>query len=136
MPDPTGSNARSEAVVMDSLLTQLLKDKLATAPVFVGDVSAKLTQAGGLKLGGRWSFTLIEDVIIGEDQLKAGVALYAVVDDVDAQGNVFLRATKAVSAQTKQEVSLTLIAINPATGLAGVPRPKVIKSGPVVQWKL
>lgn len=147
LPDPIAPNAsrpsarfpagtRSEVGVMDSLLTQLLKDKPTTALVFVGDVTAKLVQAGGLKFGQRWSFTLTEDVTIGEDELKAGDALYAVVDDVDAQGNLFLRATKAVSAQSKQEISLTLIAMNPATGLAGVPRPKVVKSGWVVQWKL
>ena len=139
LPDPVPSAApagRNEAVVMDSLLTKLLKDKPTAAPVFVGDVAAKLTQAGGLKLGQRWAFVLTEDVTIGEDELKAGDALYAVVDDVDAQGHVFLRATKAITVQSKQEVSLTLIAINPATGLAGVPRPKVIKPGWVVQWKL
>lgn len=134
LSDPTGSSR--EVNVMDSVLTELLRNKPAAAAVFVGDVSAKLVRAGGLTIGQSWTFALTEDVQIGEDQLRAGDALYAVVDDVDARGHLFLRATKAISTQTKMAVPLTVIAINPATGLAGVPRPKVIKAGWIVQWKL
>jgi hypothetical protein len=134
LPGPTGSSG--EVTMMDSVLTELLKRKPAAASVFVGDMSAKLVRAGGLSIGQSWTFALTEDVLIDEDQLRAGDALYAVVDDVDARGHLFLRATKAISAQTKTIVPLTVMAINPATGLAGVPRPKAIKAGWVVQWKL
>lgn len=127
---------RNEAIVMDSLLIELLKNKPSTPPIFVGDVVARLVRAGQPKVGQSWSFTLSEDVLIEQTDLKAGDMLYAVVDDVDAKGNLFLRATKAVSAQTSTTVPLTLIAMNTATGLAGVPRPKVLKPGWVVQWKL
>ncbi|WP_460980854.1 lytic transglycosylase domain-containing protein [Spirosoma fluminis] len=133
--EPSGI-VRSEARVMDSLLTELLKQQPTTAPVFVGDVSAKLLRAGQLKLGQSWAFTLTEDVQIGEDALKVGDVLYAVVDDIDARGTVFFRATKAISAETRSTISLTLMAMNPATGLAGVPQPKQIKPGWLVQWKL
>jgi hypothetical protein len=128
--------ARSEANIMDSLLTELLKNQPSTPPVFVGDVSAKLLRPGQLKIGQSWAFTLTEDVQVGEDALKAGDVLYAVVDDIDTRGNLFFRATKAVSTETKATISLTLMAMNPATGLAGVPRPKTIKPGWLVQWKL
>ncbi|GAB3641122.1 hypothetical protein GCM10027423_17580 [Spirosoma arcticum] len=134
LPGPTGSSG--EVTMMDSVLTELLRNKPATAAVFLGDVSAKLVRAGGLSVGQSWTFALTEDVQIDEDQFKAGDALYAVVDDVDVRGHLFLRATKAISAQTKTVVPLTLMAINPATGLAGVPRPKTVKAGWVVQWKL
>lgn len=127
---------RSEAVVMDSMLTQLLKSKSTSAAVFTGDVTARLVKVGPLKVGQSWAFTLTDDVQIGEDDLKAGDILYALVDDIDARGNLFLRATKAVLAKTKETIPLTLMAINPATGLAGIPRPKTIKPGWVVQWKL
>lgn len=126
----------SEVSLMDSVLTELLKNRPAAASVFVGDVVAKLVRAGAPKPGQSWTFALTDDVQIGEEQLRAGDALYAVVDDVDARGNLFLRATKAISNQTKTVVPLTLMAISPATGLAGVPRPKVIRAGWVVQWKL
>ncbi|WP_245776748.1 lytic transglycosylase domain-containing protein [Spirosoma endophyticum] len=127
---------RSEAYVMDSLLTELLKHKPSSTPVFTGDATARLIQAGPLKVGQSWSFALTEDVQIGEDFLKSGDVIYAVVDDLDARGNIFLRATKAISAETKTTIQLTLMAMNPATGLAGIPRPKTIKPGWVVQWKL
>ena len=134
LSDATGST--KESSLMDSVLTELLKNKPASASVFAGDVAAKLTKAGQPKVGQSWTFTLTEDMQIGEDQLKTGDVLYAIVDDVDMQGNLFLRATKAVSAQTKATIPLSLIAMNPATGLAGVPRPKAMKAGWVVQWKL
>jgi membrane-bound lytic murein transglycosylase D len=127
---------RNEAVVMDSLLTELLKNKPAAPPIFIGDVVARLVRAGQPKVGQSWSFALSEDVQIEQNELKAGDMLYAVVDDIDARGNLFLRATKAISVQTSTTVPLTLIAMNTATGLAGVPRPKVLKPGWVVQWKL
>ena len=132
----SGTPNRSEAVVMDSLLTQLLKNKPVSAPVFVGDVAARLVRAGLPKVGQSWAFALTEDVQIDEQEFKTGDILYAVVDDVDARGNLFLRATKATSAQTNTTSPLTLLAMNPATGMAGLPRPKVIKPGWIVQWKL
>lgn len=145
-PEPVGvpieslyepaTQARGEAHVMDSVLTELLKNKPSSAPIFVGDATARLVQAGPLKVGQSWSFALTEEVQVGEDILKAGDLLYAVVDDIDSGGNIFLRATKAVSYQTKATVQLTLMAMNPTTGLAGVPRPRIVKPGWVVQWKL
>ncbi|GAB3563709.1 hypothetical protein GCM10027578_07900 [Spirosoma luteolum] len=135
--DPLGpAPARSEAVVMDSLLTDILKSRPNTPAVFAGDVQARLLRAGQPRVGQSWSFVLTEPLQIGEDDLKPGDALYCVVDDIDAQGHLFLRATKAVSAESKATIPLTLIAINPVTGLAGIPRPKVLKPGWVVQWKL
>lgn len=127
---------RNEAIVMDSLLTELLKNKPTAPPIFVGDVVARLVRAGQPKVGQSWTFALSEDVQIDQTDLKAGDVLYAIVDDVDARGNLFLRATKAISVQSSTTVPLTLIAMNTATGLAGVPRPKVLKPGWVVQWKL
>ena len=127
---------RNEAMVMDSLLTELLKARPSTAPVFVGDATARLVQAGLPKIGQSWTFSLTEAIQIGDDELKPGDVLYALVDDIDARGNLFLRATKAVSVGTNSAIPLTLIAINPTTGLAGVPRPKAFKPGWVVQWKL
>lgn len=144
-PEPVGvpieslDNAppmRSEAVVMDSVLSEILKGKPATPAVFFGDVSAKLIRPGQLKVGQSWAFELLDAIRIDEDELKAGDILYAVVDDMDARGNLFLRVTKAVSATTRESIPLLLTAINPATGLAGLPRPKVVKPGWVVQWKL
>ena len=143
-PEPEGipvesffSNAvRKESVVVDSLLTALLKSKPRKPMVYVGDVATKLLKAGPLKVGKSWAFTLTEDVQIGEDALKTGDILYAVVDDVDARGNLFLRATKAIPAETKKPISLTLLAMNPANGLAGLSLPKNIEPGWIVQWKL
>lgn len=136
LSDPTSRSARNEAVLMDSVLNQLLTAKPASDPIFIGDLSAKLIKAGPLKVGQSWTFVLTEDAQFGEDNLKTGDALYAVVDDIDAQGNLFLRTTKIISSKTKAVAPITLIAMNPATGLAGIPRPKVIKPGWLVQWKL
>lgn len=130
-----GPAGRRETMVMDSVLSALLNGQSAT-PVFIGDVAAKLVRAGLPKAGQSWTFALTESVQIDEDQLRAGDLLYAIVDDVDAQGTLFLRATKAVSSQTKTTIPLTMLALNPATGLAGLPRPKAIKPGWLVQWKL
>ncbi|QDK83903.1 lytic transglycosylase domain-containing protein [Spirosoma sp. KCTC 42546] len=132
----SGTPVKNEAMVMDSMLTELLKTKPASLPVFVGDVATRLVRAGLPKVGQSWAFALTEDVQIGDDALKTGDMLYAIVDDVDTRGNLFLRATKAVSSQENTTISLTLQAMNPATGLAGVPRPKVAKPGWIVQWKL
>lgn len=144
-PEPVGDpvehldtppSVRNEAVVMDSVLSELLKNRPATPAVFFGDVSATLVRAGQPKLGQSWAFALLDDIQIDEDELKAGDLLYAVVDDIDSRGNLFLRVTKAVSASTKKSIPLILTAINPATGLAGLPYPKAVKPGWVVQWKL
>ncbi|MGF7215424.1 hypothetical protein GGR92_001564 [Spirosoma lacussanchae] len=144
-PEPVGTPietsdiappSRSEALVMDSVLAQLLKDKPAATPVFLGDVSAKLVRAGQRKIGQSWAFSLLDDITVDGDELKAGDLLYAVVDDIDARGNLFLRVTKAISPATRQPIPLVLTAINPSTGLAGIPCPKVVKPGWVVQWKL
>ena len=129
-------SSRNETVVVDSLLNQLLNERAATRPVFVGDVTASLLKAGPLKIGQSWSFKLTEDVQIGEDNLHKGDILYAVVDDIDGQHNLFLRATKAFSASTNSLIPITLLAMNPATGLAGIPQPKAIKPGWTVEWKL
>lgn len=134
-PDPARP-VRSEAAVMDSLLVDLLKNRAQAPTVFSGDVSAELVRAGTTKIGQRWSFKLTENLQIGEDELKAGDILYALVDDVDTKGNLFLRVTKALSSQTQEMIPVTLIAINPATGLAGIPRPKTVRPGWEVQWKL
>ncbi len=135
LDEPTAP-AWSEAHVIDSLLTELVKDKPSAEPVFLGDATTQLVKAGPLAVGKSWSFALTEDIQIGEDMLKAGDIIYALVDDIDTRGNLFLRATKGISSETKTTIQLSLIAMNPATGLAGVPRPKSIKSGWVVQWKL
>ena len=132
----SGALVKNEAMVMDSLLTELLKARPSTVPVFVGDATARLVRAGLPRIGQSWTFALTESIQIGDDELKSGDVIYALVDDIDARGNLFLRVTKAISAQTNTAISLTLIAMNPATGLAGVPRPKVLKPGWVVQWKL
>ncbi|AUD07472.1 lytic transglycosylase [Spirosoma pollinicola] len=132
----TRQKGRIEAVVMDSLLTELLKNNPTSATVFVGDVTARLVRAGQPKVGQSWAFALTENVQIDENELKKGDILYAVVDDIDARGNLFLRVTKAVLSETNTTIPLTLLAINPATGLAGIARPKVLKPGWVVQWKL
>ncbi|QKZ15686.1 lytic transglycosylase domain-containing protein [Spirosoma sp. KUDC1026] len=127
---------RSEAVLMDSLLSDLLKQRAAHPTIFMGDVTARLLKAGMLKVGQSWAFTLTEDVQIDETQLHKGDFLYALIDDIDRQGNIFFRATKAVTADTNATVSLSLLAINPATGLAGVPKPRTIQKGWQVDWKL
>lgn len=135
-PLPGSPANRGESGVIDSVLTELLRASPTVAPVFTGDVAARLVRAGAAKIGQSWTFALTEDAQFGEDEFRAGDILYAVVDDVDERGTLFLRATKLVSAQTKAVTSLTLMAINPDTGLAGIVRPNVLKPGWVVQWKL
>ena len=102
----------------------------------MGDVATRLVKAGSLKVGQSWAFALTEDVQIGEDKLKTGDILYAIVDDIDTRGNLFLRAIKAIPADSKSPVSLTLLAMNPTTGLAGLTLPKKVGQGWIVQWKL
>lgn len=128
---------RSEAVVMDSVLVQLLSNNTKVSPGnFAADVTARLLKAGKSKVGERWSFKLTQDVTIAEDEFKADDVLYALVDDVDARGVVYLRATKLVSSVSKAVVPVTLLAINPFTGLAGITLPKLVKADWEVSWKV
>ncbi|ARK09342.1 lytic transglycosylase domain-containing protein [Fibrella sp. ES10-3-2-2] len=124
-----------EAATMDSILTKLLSQKPGTPALLTGDVEAKLQKAGKAKLGQSWAFVVTQDAQIGEVELKSGDALYAVVDDVDSRGQLFLRATKVISAETKEATPLTLSAMNPVTGLLGLPIPKNLQAGWRVQWK-
>lgn len=125
----------SEAAVMDSLLTKLLAQKPKTPAVFTGEVEARLQKAGKAQLGQSWAFVVTQDAQVGEVELRAGDALYAVVDDIDSRGQLFLRATRVISAETKEAASLTLSAMNPVTGLLGLPLPKKLQAGWLVQWK-
>ncbi|MEZ0487966.1 lytic transglycosylase domain-containing protein [Fibrella aquatica] len=125
----------SEAATMDSILTGLLAQKPGTPVIFTGEVEAKLQKAGKAQLGQSWAFIITEDAQVGEVSLKTGDALYAVVDDIDNRGQIFLRATKVISAETKEASSLTLSAMNPVTGLLGLPLPKKLQAGWTVQWK-
>ncbi|MBD2700608.1 transglycosylase SLT domain-containing protein [Spirosoma sp. BT702] len=134
--DEKNPASRSEVTIMDSVLVGILKNRPVTPLVFPSDAVAKLVRAGLPKIGQSWTFALTEPIQIDEYELKPGDILYAVVDDIDGQNNLFLRATKAVLSETKTTIPLSLIAMNPATGLAGIPRPKVIKTGWIVQWKL
>ncbi|WP_461141624.1 lytic transglycosylase domain-containing protein [Spirosoma pomorum] len=145
-PEPAGvpvesladnaSPQRNEVVIMDSVLTDLLKQRATQPTIFVGDVTARLLKAGTLKIGQSWAFTLTEDVQIDETQLHKGDYLYALIDDIDQQGNIFFRATKAITADGTTTIPLSLLAINPATGLAGIPKPKTIQKGWQIDWKL
>ncbi|MEZ0541898.1 lytic transglycosylase domain-containing protein [Fibrella arboris] len=125
----------SEAAVMDSILTNLLTQKPKAAAIFTGDVETTLQKAGKAQLGQSWAFVITHDAQVGEVELKEGDLLYAVVDDIDNQGYIFLRATKTISAQTKEVTPITISAMNPATGLLGLPLPKKIPAGWRVQWK-
>jgi membrane-bound lytic murein transglycosylase D len=134
--DPlTAPSPESEAAVMDSLLTNLLAQRPKTAAVFTGDVEAKLQKAGKPKLGQSWAFVVSQPAQVGEIDLRPGDALYAIVDDVDNRGQIFLRATKVISAETNETTQLTLSAMNPLTGLLGLPLPKNPQPGWAVQWK-
>lgn len=134
--EPFSPASTGESKLMDSLLVDLLQRKPMVATVFTGDVEARLLKAGLPKIGQSWAFTLTQDVQIDETDLKAGDALYAVVEDVDDRGLIYLRATKAISAETKESILLRLTAMNPATGFAGVPLPNGVKPGWLVQFKL
>lgn len=125
----------SEAAVIDSILTNLLAQKPKTPAIFTGEVEAKLQKAGKVQVGQSWAFVVTRDAQVGEVELKTGDFLYAVVDDVDNQQHLFLRATKVLSAATKEVTPLTISAMNPATGLLGLPMPKNLQVGWLVQWK-
>ncbi len=139
-PDLTGTPVESVAAIpqnktlMDSLLIDLLKNRpVAPAPI-VGDAEAELVQVGKAIAGHRWAFRLTQPTRIDETDFQPGDLLYALVDDVDAQGRVFFRATKIHSASDGALVSVSLVALNPVSGLAGLPLPKFLKSGWRVQW--
>lgn len=144
-PEPVGvpiqslakkPNLRSEVTAMDSVLNQLLRERAAKPAVFLGDVAAELVRAGQPKRGQSWTFKLLDDVWVDQEKFTEGNLLYAIVDDVDTKGNLFLRVTKGVLATADRPVPLNMLAINPATGLAGVPTPKAAKPGWVVQWRV
>jgi membrane-bound lytic murein transglycosylase D len=130
-------SSRSESAVMDSVLVRLLaKNDPSPASLYAGDVAARLLKAGKPKLGERWAFKLTQDITIGEDEFKVGDVLYALVDDVDARGVVYLRATKLVSSVSNAVIPVTLLAVNPNTGLAGITLPKTLKPDWEVIWKV
>jgi len=132
----TNPPQRSEALVMDSVLNQLLRERAAKPILFPGDVSAELVRAGQPKIGQSWTFRLLDNIWIDQEELKEGDLLYALVDDIDTQGTLFLRVTKGMPTNATQAIPLNMLAINPATGLAGVPAPKAAKPGWVVQWRI
>ena len=125
-----------QTVFIDSVLTGLLTSKSTTPTLFMGDAEARLTRAGKPKVGQSWTFVITQETQIGETTLHPGDALYALVDDLDNRGTLFLRTTKAVLQTTGETVPITLLAQNPATGLTGVALPKTVKPGWVVQWKM
>ncbi len=125
----------SEAAIMDSILIDLLAQKPKTPAIFTGEVETRLQKAGKAQLGQSWAFVVTRDAQVGEVELKAGDMLYAVVDDIDSRGQLFLRATRVMSAETKETTPVTISAMNPATGLLGLPLPKKLQTGWVVQWK-
>lgn len=134
---PGRGATRPEAAVMDSVLVQLLADNAKPAQInYTGDVTARLLKAGKPKTGERWSFQLTGDVLIGEDEFHTGDILYALVDDVDARGIVYLRATKLTSQTSHETIPVMLLAMNPRTGLAGISLPKAIKPDWEVSWKV
>ncbi len=133
---PKTPASRSEITTMDSVLNQLLRERAAKPRVFLGDVAAELVRAGQLKRGQSWTFKLLDDIWVDQEKFTEGNLLYAIVDDVDASGNLFLRVTKGVSTTAERPVPLSMLAINPATGLAGIPTPKATRPGLVVQWRI
>jgi membrane-bound lytic murein transglycosylase D len=128
--------SQPQTVFVDSVLNALLVKKSTEPAFFAGDVEAKLTRAGKPKIGQSWAFEITQEAQIGETILQPGDVLYALVDDLDSRGTLFLRATKAVLQASHETVSMTLLAQNPATGQTGVALPKTIKPGWVVQWKM
>ncbi len=133
---PKTLSGRSEALKMDSVLNRLLSERATKPVVFLGDVAAELVRAGQPKRGQSWTFKLLDDLWVDQEKFTEGNLLYAIVDDVDISGNLFLRVTKGVSTTGQQLVPLNMLAINPATGLAGIPTPKAAKPGLVVQWRV
>jgi membrane-bound lytic murein transglycosylase D len=133
---------RFENASVDSLLGTLSKLKASNAVLFKGEVEAELIKPGKVTVGQTWEFKLTKDVVIGDQKLGKNDVLYATVDDVDRQsGQIFLRSTRLVAVADKKAYKLTLICLNPQTGLAGVPLPKAdqLKTGGrtwTVGWKV
>lgn len=132
---------RYENASVDSLLGALSRPKSVTSVLFKGDVQAELVKPGKVAVGQTWQFCLTESTQIGDQKLEKNDVLYALVDDIDQRsGQIFLRSTKLVSATNQQPYKLTLICLNPQTGLAGVSLPKVDQLKPggrswLVGWK-
>ncbi|GAB3899690.1 hypothetical protein GCM10028803_21250 [Larkinella knui] len=149
-PEPVGiaiepkesMELRFETASVDSLLGTLTKLKATNAVLFKGEVEAELIKPGKVAVGQMWQFRLTKGVQIGDQKLDKNDWLYAVVDDIDRQsGQIFLRSTKLVSDTDKKAYPLTLICLNPQTGLAGVPLPKADQLKPggrvwTVGWKV
>ncbi|GAA4465701.1 hypothetical protein GCM10023189_46680 [Nibrella saemangeumensis] len=130
------TSSDNDPAVIDSLLAGILKKKASIKTVFAGDAEARLTKAGKAKLGQIWLFEMTQDVQLRETTVKAGDIIHAVVDDIDSRGQIFLRTLKVVSAATHESIPLTFLLINPATGQAGAPLPKALKSGWLTSWRL
>jgi membrane-bound lytic murein transglycosylase D len=124
-----------ETALMDSLLADLLSSRPPAPVVIAGDVEAELVLAGKAVVGQSWSFRLTRPARIDETDCQPGDLLYALVDDVDAQGRVFLRAAK-IRLADGTGLPVSLIALNPVSGLAGLPLPKPLKPGWRVQWNV
>ncbi|MFD1141500.1 lytic transglycosylase domain-containing protein [Larkinella insperata] len=133
---------RFESASVDSLLGALSRPKPVPSALFKGDVQAELVKPGKVAVGQMWQFRLTETTQIGDQKLDKNDLLYALVDDVDRRsGQIFLRSTKLVSAADQRPYKLTLIGLNPQTGLAGVPLPKADQLKPggrvwAVGWKV
>ncbi len=125
-----------EVALMDSLLIDVLKTKPAAHAAVVGDAEAELVQAGKVAVGQRWAFRLTQPISIDETNFRPGDLLYTLIDEVDAQGRVFFRATKIHSVTDGATMTTSLIALNPVSGLAGLPLPKSLKPGWRVQWSI
>ncbi|GAB3332442.1 hypothetical protein GCM10027299_38940 [Larkinella ripae] len=132
---------RIESASVDSLLGALSRSKTVPSVLFKGDVQTQLVKPGKMAIGQTWQFKVTEATQIGDQPLGKDDVLFAVVDDIDPRsGQVFLRSTRLVSA-TQQPYKLTLICLNPQTGLAGVPLPKADQQKPggrswMVSWKV
>lgn len=133
---------RYETASVDSLLGALSQLKATNAVLFKGDVQTELIKPGKVAVGQTWQFKLTRDVQIGDQKLSKNDVLHAVVDDIDRQnGQLFLRSIQLVANADKKTYKLTLICLNPQTGLAGVPLPKADQLKPggrawLVDWKV
>ncbi|MGA0560710.1 lytic transglycosylase domain-containing protein [Larkinella sp. VNQ87] len=133
---------RIESASVDSLLGALSRPKPETSMLFKGDVQAELVKPGKAAVGQTWEFRLTETTQLGEQKLGKEDRLFAIVDDIDRRtGQIFLRSTKLVSIADQQPYKMTLICLNPQTGLAGVPLPKADQLKPdgrawTVSWKV
>jgi membrane-bound lytic murein transglycosylase D len=149
-PEPVGvaiepkesMELRFETASVDSLLGTLSRLKETNAVLFKGEIQAELVKPGKVAVGQTWQFKLTKDVQIGDQKLSKNDLLYAIVDDVDRQsGQIFLRSTKLVADSDKKSYKMTLICLNPQTGLAGVSLPKADQLKPggrvwTVDWKV